>query len=77
MIRIFYIILAFASMGFYVHPACFENPAHPRDLQDIKDEDEYNNPVNEHQRRILDELYPERAPHSEEDRKNFVNYNSS
>lgn len=71
--RILYIILAYASFGFYVHPMCaFENPAHPRDVEDIKNEDDENNPGNQYERKGLDEIDPDNAPHSEEDRKNWA-----
>jgi len=78
MLRFLYLFLAFASFGFYVHPLCaYENPAHPRDVQDIAEEDEANHPANEYERKALDEIDPDGAPHSEEDRKNFAHIDTS
>lgn len=39
--RILFIILALASMGFYVHPGCWgsECPGHPKSPQEIEQED--------------------------------------
>lgn len=74
MIRRLYILLAFASFGFYVHPACgFENPAHPRTPEEMQAEDDEKNPGNQYERKQLDEIDPDNAPHSEEDRKNWAN----
>jgi hypothetical protein len=73
MIRKLYILLAFASFGFYVHPICaFENPAHPRTPEEMQAEDDEKNPGNQYERKQLDEIDPDRAPHSEEDRKNWA-----
>ena len=72
-IKILYLILAVVSFGFYVHPMLgFENPAHPRSPEEIQKEDDENNPGNQYERKALDEVDPERAPHSEEDRKNWA-----
>lgn len=73
--RKLYILLAFATFGFYVHPMCFamENPVHPRSPEEIKAEDDENHPGNQYQRKQLDEIDPDHAPHSEEDRKNWAN----
>lgn len=74
MIRKLYIFLAFVSFGFYVHPICaFENPAHPRTPEEMQAEDDENNPGNQYERKQLDEIDPDNAPHSEEDRKNWAN----
>lgn len=74
MYRILYLILAYASFGFYVHPlAAFENPAHPRTPEEMQAEDDEKNPGNQYERKQLDEIDPDRAPHSEEDRKNWAN----
>lgn len=73
MIRKLYIFLAFVSFGFYVHPICaFENPAHPRAPEEIQAEDDEKNPGNQYERKQLDEIDPDNAPHSEEDRKNWA-----
>ena len=50
-----------------------ENPAHPRAPEEIQSEDDENNPGKRHERKQMDELWPDEAPHSEEDRKNFAN----
>jgi len=71
--KILYTILAFVSFGFYVHPTCaFENPAHPRSPEEIQHEDDERNPGNRYERKALDEIDPDRAPHSEEDRKHWA-----
>lgn len=68
-----YRILAIVSFGFYVHPICaFENPGHPRSAEEVKNEEDENNPVNKYERKVLDLVDPNKAPHSEEDRKNFA-----
>lgn len=76
MIRMLYLMLAFTSLGFYVHPSAFgmENPAHPRNPEEIQREEDENNPGNQYERKQMDELWPDNAPHSEEDRKNLAEY---
>lgn len=74
MVRILYIILAYVSCGFYIHPlAAFENPAHPRNPEEMQSEEDEKNPGNQYERKQLDEIDPDGAPHSEEDRKNWAN----
>lgn len=68
-------LLLIFSCGFYTLPVKgFENPAHPRDLKEIQEEEDEKNEQNRSERRILDIIDPENAPHSEEDRKNFVQF---
>lgn len=72
-IRNLYKALAIVSFGFYVYPvSAFENPAHPRDPEDIMSEDAERHPGHQYERRILDLIDPDNAPHTEEDRKNWA-----
>lgn len=74
MLRILYIMLTYASFGFCVHSLdAHECPAHPRTPEQIQAEDDENNPGNQYERKALDEIDPDHAPHSEEDRKNWAN----
>jgi hypothetical protein len=74
--RILYKILALVSFGFYIHPmGAFENPAHPRSPEEIQNESDEKNPGNQYERKQLDEIDPDHAPHSEEDRKNWAQRN--
>ena len=73
---ILYVLLAYTSFGFYIHPSAlsaFENPAHPRTPEEMQAEDDEKNPGNQYERKQLDEIDPDGAPHSEEDRKNWAN----
>lgn len=66
-------MLAITSFGFIVHPMCgFENPVHPRSPEEIQQESDENNPGNQYERKQLDEIDPDNAPHSEDDRKNWA-----
>jgi hypothetical protein len=71
--KILYKILAYVSFGFYIHPLCgFENPAHPRTPEEMQKEDDEKNPANRYERKQLDEIDPDHAPHSEEERKKWA-----
>lgn len=76
--RILYKILAFVSFGFYVHPLAlnaFENPAHPRNADEIQREQrkEYreNDPMKpletEEQKKSNDDGSSKWVTHEDED----------
>jgi hypothetical protein len=61
------------TCGFYtLHVVGYEIPIEPKTPEKIKAEDDENNPGNQNERRQLDQIDPENAPHSEEDRKNWA-----
>jgi hypothetical protein len=73
----FYRVLRFVFLvltcGFYtMHVAAYEIPIEPRTPEKMQEESDRNNPGNEYERKALDQIDPDNAPHSEEDRKNWA-----
>ena len=71
--RILRMMLLILTCGFYtLHVAAYEIPIEPKKPEEIKQESDENNPGYQRERENLDQIDPEHAPHSEEDRKNWA-----
>lgn len=66
------LLMLIFSAGFYtMHLNGAEIPGHPKSVEEIKREVEESDPYSRFERNILDIIYPDRSPHSEEDRRNY------